>query len=74
VTQNCTAIFVGSTLIAGALVSFMTCGICVYRCAAVPSMCVYMFEMYGSFLCFSTLFSTTLRCPCCMLHVVVVAQ
>ncbi|BDA41006.1 hypothetical protein COCOBI_01-6610 [Coccomyxa sp. Obi] len=30
-TQNCTAIFVGSTLIAGALISFMTCGICIYR-------------------------------------------
>ncbi|KAK9916394.1 hypothetical protein WJX75_002142 [Coccomyxa subellipsoidea] len=29
--QNCTAIFVGSTLIAGALISFMTCGICIYR-------------------------------------------
>ena len=34
VTQNCTAIFVGCTLIAGALVSFMTCGICIYRCLA----------------------------------------
>ncbi|EIE26415.1 hypothetical protein COCSUDRAFT_64482 [Coccomyxa subellipsoidea C-169] len=33
-TQNCTAIFVGSTLIAGALISFMTCGICIYRARA----------------------------------------
>ena len=29
--SNCTAIFVGSTLVAGTIISIMTCGVCVYR-------------------------------------------
>jgi hypothetical protein len=32
-TSNCTAIFVGSTLVAGTIISLMTCGVCVYRSA-----------------------------------------
>ena len=29
--SNCTAIFVGSTLVAGTIISILTCGVCVYR-------------------------------------------
>ena len=80
VTQNCTAIFVGSTLIAGALVSFMTCGICVYRCAcflsrnmawrdlchALPYPCTWQGTPCGRAWLAELRPGHTLHCPCCM--------